>query len=220
MHVVAAHMFLFHGQAQNQPPAGMAHQDDTPMPNAPLTPDADNDAEGSPESLRAEPTSPVIDYSPATIPYSEAFENALMSAVLENGPVAPRTPLASIPVINPTTLPVPLDSALRTYASPIPGILLTHANGYHTGGPGPSPTSIDDFARKFIAEEGIVDREGLESAVRRGIEERMGTVRQRMKKREEAVRRNRGVERELEDLRVQRAAEVSVQEKLKLTLKR
>ncbi|KAF2449868.1 hypothetical protein P171DRAFT_480926 [Karstenula rhodostoma CBS 690.94] len=193
----------------------MAHQEDTPMPNAPLTPDADNDAEGSPESPCAEPTSPVIDYSPATIPYSEAFENALMSAVLENEPAAPRTPLPSIPMINPTTLPVPLDSALRTHASPIPGVLLTHANGYHTGGPGPSPTSVEEFARKFIAEEGIVDREGLESAVRRAIEERMGIVRERMEKREEAVKRNRGVQKQLEDLRVQRAAEVSVQMKLK-----
>ncbi|KAF9741596.1 hypothetical protein PMIN01_01135 [Paraphaeosphaeria minitans] len=194
----------------------MAHQEDTPMPNAPLTPDADNDAEGSPESPRAEPTSPVIDYSPAAIPYSEAFENALMSAILENDHSAPRTPLPSIPVINPTTLPVPLDSALRTYASPIPGVFLTHENGYHTGGPGPIPTSIVEFARKFIADEGIVDREGLESAVRRAIEDRMGIVRKRMEKREEAVRRNKGVERGLEDLRVQRAAEVSVQEKLKL----
>lgn len=209
-------MFLFQGQTQKQPLASMAHQEDTPMPNAPLTPDADNDAEGSPESPRAELTSPVIDYSPATIPYSEAFENALMSAVVENEPVAPRTPLSSIPVINPTTLPVPLDSPLRTYASPIPGVLLTHKNGYHTGGPGPSPTSIEEFARKFIAEEGIVDRQSLESAVQRAIEERMGDVRRRMEKREEAFRKNRAVERELEDLRVQRAAEVSVQEKLKL----
>lgn len=194
----------------------MAQQEDTPVPNAPLTPDADNDADGSPDnSPRIEPTSPVIDYSPATVPYNEAFENALMSAILDAETTAPRTPLPTIPVINPTTLPVPLDSQLRTHASPIPGVLLTHTNGYHTGGPGPSPTSIEEFARRFIAEEGVVDREGLESAVRRAIEERLDVARERMKERKEAVRKNKGVERELEDLRVQRAAEVSVQEKLK-----
>ena len=192
----------------------MAHQEDTIMTNAPLTPDAD--ADGSPDnSPKAEPTSPVIDYSPATVPYNEAFENSLMDAVLSGTPATPRTPLPSIPVISPTTLPVPLTSTLRTYPSPIPGVLLTHANGYHTGGPGPSPSSTEDFARRFIEEEGIVDKEGLERAVSRAIEERMEVVRSRMKERSEAAKKNRGVERELEDLRVQRAAEVSVQEKLK-----
>ena len=192
----------------------MVHQEDTVMGNAPLTPDAD--ADGSPESSpKAEPTSPVIDYSPAAVPYNEAFENSVMDAVLSSDPIAPRTPLSSIPVINPTTLPVPLNSPLRTYASPIPGVLLTHTNGYHTGGPGPSPSTVDDFARRFIEEEGVVDREGLESAVRKAIEERMEIVRSRMNERSEAVRKNKAVERELEDLRVQRAAEVSVQEKLK-----
>lgn len=61
----------------------------------------------------------------------------------------------------------------------------------------------------------MVDKEGLERAVNRAIEERMEVVRSRMRERSEAVKKNRGVERELEDLRVQRAAEVSVQEKLK-----
>lgn len=183
-------------------------QEDTNMTNAPPTPDEDVDADG-------ELTSPVIDYSPATVTYNEQFENALMTAVLSSETPTPRSPLPETPIVNPTLLPVPLTSSLRTYASPIPGVLLTHQNGYHTGGPGPSPGSIDDFAKKFIEEEGIVDKEGLEAAVKRAIEERLGVVRERMKEREEAVKRNKGVERELEDLRVQRAAEVSVQEKLK-----
>lgn len=192
----------------------MAHQEDTVMTNAPLTPDAD--ADGSPESSpKAEPTSPVIDYSPATVPYNEAFENALMDTILSSAFVHPRTPLPSIPVINPTTLPIPLNSHLRTQASPIPGVLLTHVNGYHTGGPGPSPSSIEDFAKRFIEEEGVVDKNGLESAVRRAIEDRMREVKTRLIERSEAVKKNRGVERELEDLKVQRAAELSVQEKLK-----
>ena len=194
----------------------MAHQSDAQMPNAPLTPTPDADAEGSPESSPiAGPTSPVIDYSPATIPYNEAFENEVMDAILKGDHATPRTPPSSIPVINPTTLPVPLNSTLRTHASPIPGVLLTHANGYYTGGPGPSPSTIDEFARRFIHQEGVVDKEGLEGAVRRAIEERLEVVRGRMEERKEALERNRGVERELETLRVVREAEVGVQEKVK-----
>lgn len=177
------------------------------MANAPLTPGEDADPD---------PTSPVIDYSPATVTYDEAFENSLMQAVLyspENIP--PRTPLPETPVINPTTLPVPLNSPLRTHASLIPGVLLTHPNGYHTGGPGPSPSTVADFAKRFIEEHGIEDAGQLERVVEEKIREKMELVRERMRDREESVKRNRAVERELEDLNVQRALELSVAEKIK-----
>lgn len=181
-------------------------QEDTVMSNAPLTPGEEADAE---------PTSPVIDFSPATVAYDEAFENELMTAILYSSGTAPRTPLDSTPIINPTMLPTPLSSHLRTHQSPIPGVLLTHANGYHTGGPGPSPSTVAEFARKFISEHGIEDAGQLERIVEEKIKEKMELVKERMRDREEAVNRNRGVERELEELQMQRAAELSVAEKLK-----
>ncbi|PVI02923.1 hypothetical protein DM02DRAFT_274582 [Periconia macrospinosa] len=179
------------------------------MTNAPLTP-GDDEPEPEPE-----PTSPVVDYSPATVAYNEAFENALMNAILYGSSAAPRTPLSSTPVINPTSLPLPLSSPLRTYSSSLPGVLLTHPNGYYTGGPGPNPSTVAEFARKFIAEHGIEDAGQLERVVEEKIKEKMEEVRERMRDREDAVNKNRGVERELEDLRMQRAAELRVAEKIK-----
>jgi len=181
-------------------------QEDIIMANAPLTPS---------EDAEPEPTSPVIDYSPATVSYDETFENLLMTAILSSPLETPRTPLESIPIVNPTTLPIPLASSMRTYPSPIPGVLLTHKNGYHTGGPGPSPTTMAEFARKFVEEEGIVDEESLQRAVEKAIAEKLEIARERMTKRQEAVSKNKAVERELEDLKAQRGLELAVAEKIK-----
>ncbi|ORY02285.1 hypothetical protein BCR34DRAFT_605636 [Clohesyomyces aquaticus] len=177
---------------------------DTLMSNAPPTPGED-----------PEPTSPTIDYSPATVPYNEAFENRLMQTILyppENPPNLKSSD--ENPHIAPTTLPVPLDSPLRIHPSPIPGILLTHPHGYHTGGPGPAPSAIDEFAKKFIEEHGIEDAGQLERVVEEKIREKMEVVRERMREREEAVKKNESVARQLEDLEVQRSAEVKVVEML------
>ena len=135
-------------------------QEDQIMTDAPLTPGE-------------EPSSPIIDYSPAKVPYNEAFENELMNAMLYASPSDARTPLSSTPLINPTTLPVPLSSELRTYASPLPGVLLTHPNGYYTGGPGPNPSTVAEYAKKFIEENGIEDAGQLERVVEEKIREKL-----------------------------------------------
>ncbi|CAI6333840.1 unnamed protein product [Periconia digitata] len=182
-------------------------ENDQIMANTPLTP-----VEDEPEP---EPTSPVVEYSPASVAYNEAFENSLMHAILYESELAPRTPLPSTPVINPTSLPIPLSSPLRTHPSSIPGVLLTHPKGYYTGGPGPNPSTVTEFARKFIAEYGIEDAGQLERVVEEKMKEKMEEVRERMRDREEAVNKNRSVERELENLKMQRAAELRVAEKIK-----
>ncbi|KAF1945735.1 hypothetical protein EJ02DRAFT_451151 [Clathrospora elynae] len=181
--------------------------DDTIMSNAPLTP-------------RDEPelTSPMIDFSPATVPYDETFENNLMDLILNPPPPthnSHRTPSRETPMISASQLPIPLSSHLRTHPSPIPGLYVTNVNGYHTGGPGPSPHTIQDFADRFIEEHGIEDAGQLERVAEEVVKRKMEEVRERMEKRREVVDRNRGIERELEDLRLQRAAEMRVMEKLK-----
>ncbi|KAF2745298.1 hypothetical protein M011DRAFT_143011 [Sporormia fimetaria CBS 119925] len=174
------------------------------MPHAPPTPGED-----------VELTSPAVDYSPATVPYNEAFENELMNAILHPSPdTRSRTP-HSPPLINPTTLPIPLDSPLRVHPSPIPGVLLTHVNGYHTGGPGPAPTTVSQFAERFIEENGIQDAEQLERVVSEKVAGLLDTVKERMREREEAVRKNGEIRRQLEDLEVMRMTELRVQEKIK-----
>lgn len=173
--------------------------------SAPLTPAED-----------PEPTSPVIDYSPATVSYNEAFENDLMRKILHGSSSPPRNgPSEETHHISPTSLPLPLSSALRTHPSPIPGVYLTHPNGYHTGGPGPSPNTVADFAQVFIEEHGIQDAAHLEKAKAEKIEELMDTARKIAREREQAVKKNETINRQLEDLEVQRKAEVRVEEKIK-----
>jgi hypothetical protein len=206
------------------------------MSNGPLTPseDADHDmdadfpdhnAHTSPQpQTGVNETSEPDPYSPHSVPYNEAFENALMTAILHpenaisNNSAHPKTP-TSPPDIAISDLPLPLTSPLRTHPSPIsPSILLTHANGYHTGGPGPSssfPHTLSKFANQFISEHGIRDAGQLERAVEARIESLMGEVRERMREREEAVRRNEEVRKELSDLDGLRCTEVRVQEKIK-----
>jgi hypothetical protein len=177
---------------------------DTLMSNAPPTPGEDNDN-----------TSPTIDYSPATVPYNEDFENKLMKAILypSNNASGQKSSDETL-LIPPSALPVPLNSPLRSHPSPIPGLLLTHPHGYHTGGPGPAPSTLDEFAKQFIEEHSIEDAGQLERVVEEKIREKMEIVRERMREREEAVKKNESVNRQLEDLEVQRSAEVKVVEML------
>jgi hypothetical protein len=179
--------------------------EDTIMGNVPLTP-------------RDEPelTSPMVDFSPSTVPYDESFENSLMEIVL-NPPSqsSPRKPSDDIPTISASQLPIPLSSNLRTHASAIPGLFVTHKNGYHTGGPGPSPHTIEEFADRFIREHGIEDAGQLERVVEDVVRHKLEEAKRRMEKRKELVEKNRSIERELEDLRLQRSAELRVMERVK-----
>jgi len=178
---------------------------DTIMGNAPLTP-------------RDEPelTSPMVDFSPFTVQYDEAFENSLMEIILNPPPQpSPRKPSDEIPTISASQLPISLSSHLRTHPSAVPGLYMTHQNGYHTGGPGPSPHTIEEFADRFIREHGIEDAGQLERVVEDVVRHKLEEAKQRMEKRKELVEKNRGIERELEDLRLQRSAELRVMERVK-----
>jgi hypothetical protein len=168
--------------------------------------------------LSSSPTSPVIEYSPHTVPYNEEFENDIMNVILHapSNP-SPRRKNEDTPMISASDLPIPLSSHLRTHPSPIPGLFLTHEHGYHTGGIGPSAHIVNEFAQRFIAERdiGAGDVRALEQAVREEIQGKLEEVKTRMRKREEAVERNDKVQRELEDLRLQRQAELRVLERMK-----
>jgi hypothetical protein len=94
---------------------------------------------------------------------------------------------------------------------------LTHANGYHTGGPGPTTETVRAFAEKVMSEHGVRDGdvEELRRVAQVLMEEKKAELRERMAEREKAVKRNREIEDELEKLRLQRDAEVRVLEKMK-----
>ncbi|RMZ66508.1 hypothetical protein GMOD_00001847 [Pyrenophora seminiperda CCB06] len=179
---------------------------DTVMSNAPLTP-------------RDEPelTSPMVDFSPATVPYDESFENNLMDLILNPPPQQPepRKQTQDVPTISASQLPISLSSNLRTHPSAIPGLYLTHVNGYHTGGPGPAPQRVQEYADRFIQQHGIEDAGQLERVVEDKIRIKLQEAKERMGKRKEIAEKNRGIERELENLRLQRSAELRVMERVK-----
>lgn len=189
---------------------------DTPMFNAPLTP-IDSASPTSPQ-----PQQPIVDFSPQTVPYDESFENSVMEVIL-NPPTHSINPPAhdgatnDPPIIPAAHLPIPLTSPLRTHPSPLPGLNLTHLNGYHTGGPGPSTPTIQAFAEKVAAEHGadVTDAEAMKKVARTLLDGKMGELKERMGRREDAVKRNKDVDEELEKLRLQRDAEVRVLERLK-----
>ncbi|KAH8719216.1 hypothetical protein GQ44DRAFT_730130 [Phaeosphaeriaceae sp. PMI808] len=184
---------------------------DTPMSNAPLTPIESASPSSIPQSQ------PTVDFSPATVPYNEDFENALMDLILHPPSPLPNPPPAqdTTPMIPASQLPIPVSSPLRTHTSPIPGLHLTHANGYHTGGPGPAPETIRAFADKFISEHGIRDVDELRRVIGEEMSARKAQAKSRMLERERALTRNKEVEDELSKLRLQREDEVRVLEKMK-----
>lgn len=175
------------------------------MGNTPLTPANDTDL-----------TSPAVDSSPDTVPYNEAFENDLMDLIL-HPPTAPTQPTSSLDtqIIAANQLPIPITSHLRTYPSPIPGLYVTQPNGYHTGGPGPSSHTVNKFAERFIREHDVDDAGQLERVVEALVKRKIEEARERMVARSDAVEKNRAIDRELEDLRLQRSAELRVMERVK-----
>jgi DNA-binding transcriptional regulator YdaS (Cro superfamily) len=76
---------------------------------------------------------------------------------------------------------------------------------------------VSEFAQRFIGEREIApgDVRALERAVEAEVKGRLEEVRSRMTRREKAVRENERVRRELEDLRLQRQAELRVLERMK-----
>lgn len=161
-------------------------------------------------------TIPDSNYPPRNLPYSESFENEFMKTILY--PPAPTTrlpPASPSLLVQPSALPLPLTSPLRTHPSPFPGVHLTHPGGYHTGGPGPSASVVAAFAKRFIHEQGIRSEAELERRVQEAVQRRMGEVRERMGRREEAIKRNEGVRREIRLLEAQRRTEERVEERIR-----
>lgn len=116
---------------------------------------------------------------------------------------------ATLPQIAFSELPLPLSDSRRIYASPVPGINLTHPGGYLEGGPGIAPAD-DEFARHFIAENNIRTAEELEAAVQREISANVELLRQRMWNRAEAKERNKRIGKEIATLTDQMDLETKV----------
>ncbi|KAI5202179.1 hypothetical protein AUEXF2481DRAFT_7754 [Aureobasidium subglaciale EXF-2481] len=181
-------------------------------------------------------------YQPRQIPYSAHFENALHH-ILEYPPRSrdgifiipndsseqPKQGVSvrardvdptSLPQVTLQHLPLSIHDPRRIFASPVPGIRLTHPGGYLEGGPGPSPEDQRSWARDFVAREGVVGQEGLGMAVQHHMQQNMALAKERMRARYDAQQQNARVEKEIKTLMDQREMEVKIETRMKEDAKR
>lgn len=177
---------------------------------------------------------------PNSLPYSEEFENDLMNLILH-----PDSPISKPAVERAVDaeFPVPLYSPARTVGTggvlhpelPIP---LTHMGGWWTGGPGPGTSSAGpaadappppsqeevDAQRAFVNDfiqtnlprlNARTTPATVEGKIAEEVERLVSDVKERMHRREEAVKNNERVEKELEMLKLQRETEKRVWERMR-----
>ncbi|GAB7346430.1 hypothetical protein MBLNU457_5127t1 [Dothideomycetes sp. NU457] len=192
------------------------------MSQAPTTPKSNTDEDGNYAS-----------WLPRDISYNVTFENSVCDILTSSDPSQKPTGLriladdateqsipgvalrmrdidtSTLPIIPLESLPLDLSDPRRKYASPIPGINLTHPFGYLEGGPGIAP-SDDEFARHFIHEHKIRGPEALKRTVEQELEANMELARERMRARKEAREKNERIEREIKSLGEQIEMEIKV----------
>lgn len=176
---------------------------------------------------------------PSDVPYSEEFENDLMKLILRGEEAAPKSAVDHAADIN---FPIPLYSPARTASGggvlhaelPVP---LTHLGGWWTGGPGPGTSAgaatdppSDQSSEEIEAQRAFVNdfiqthlprlnsrtsTATVDAKITEEVERLINEVKDRMRKREEAVKNNEKVKKELEMLRLQRETEKKVWERMR-----
>ncbi|EME50109.1 hypothetical protein DOTSEDRAFT_68844 [Dothistroma septosporum NZE10] len=175
-------------------------------------------------------------YVPHDLKYSAVFEDDIMQAVLDppstdNGiriipedsnemPVegisikAKAISLQSLPTIAEDELPLALGDARRIFASHVPGIRLTHPGGYLEGGPGLDP-DMDTFPEDFLNNNSVAtNATSLHAAVRKDINASKEMLYDRMRKRQDGIKHNERIERELRKMQEEHAMEMNIHRKM------
>lgn len=182
-------------------------------------------------------TATYASYVPHDLKYSATFEDTLMDAVLSSDSqdqglrIVPHDSdeqaaegqsvraadidFASLPQITEEELPLPLDDPRRIYASPIPGVKLTHPGGYLEGGPGLDP-EMDTFPDDFFTNlyPSISAPGELDDAVKREVEKGVELLKQRLEARRQGKEKNERIEKELRTLTDQHQMELKIQSRI------
>lgn len=198
--------------------------DEPPPPGAPTPPQEE------------QPNGAYASYLPHDLKYSADFEDAVMHVVLnppqqsdgiriipEDSSEIPvqgisvkedAISLQSLPQILEEELPLPLDDPRRIFASPIPGIKLTHPGGYFEGGPGLDP-NLDNFPEHFFGSNpSAVNSATLRAAIDKEIDLHHEELRVRLSERRRAKDRNEQIERDLRNMREEHSMELKINRKL------
>jgi hypothetical protein len=109
-------------------------------------------------------------------------------------------------------LPLPLDHPLRVYRSSVPGIRLTHPGGELEGGEGPGMSTSEraSFARELIEDNRLRSATQFWRIVENEKREALKELEEKMRARQDAIRKNELLESQLDVLKEQRDIEVRV----------
>jgi hypothetical protein len=185
-----------------------------------------------------QPANTYASYVPHDLAYNADFEDSLIAPVL-NGPrgdgsihpeagirVIPpdssEAPVSgvsirasdispeSLPTITETDLPLALNDSRRKFASPLPGVLLTHPSGYLEGGPPLNP-SMDTFAEDFLSHHPSVSSpEDLRRAVQKEIDTHVEVLKERLSARKKGKEENERLAKELKTMTDQHDMELKI----------
>ncbi|THX57609.1 hypothetical protein D6D06_03610 [Aureobasidium pullulans] len=121
----------------------------------------------------------------------------------------------NLPHITLQQLPLSVHDPRRIFASPVPGIRLTHPGGWLEGGEGPSGEEQRAWAREFVEANNISGEQELGIAVQHHMQQNVELAKERMRARYEAQQQNVRVEKEIKTLMDQREMEVKIETRMK-----
>lgn len=191
-------------------------------------------------SLPTEETAPdyqYVSYLPSEIAYNEQYQNDISRIIVnpdaqtDNGirvipagsDEVPKEGVSvreadilpsSLPRILKDELPLPLSDPRRIYASLVPGVKLTHPNGYYEGGPGMDPKR-DTFAKDYLSHNSDI-RSGadLETAKNRDIAAELENAKLAAQKRLKAIEHNENIRKQIQALEAQHDMELKLQKRM------
>jgi hypothetical protein len=121
---------------------------------------------------------------------------------------------SSLPKISKDELPLPLSDPRRIYASLVPGVKLTHPNGYYEGGPGLDPKA-DTFAKDYLSRNSdIRTAADLEAAKQRDIAASLEEAKQSAQRRLAAIEHNENTHKKIRALEAQHDMELKLQKRM------
>ncbi|KAK4900970.1 hypothetical protein LTR27_002153 [Elasticomyces elasticus] len=158
-------------------------------------------------------------YVPHDLIYNADFEDSLMRAALD--PDAKRDGIRIIPSGSTERaqeaedeLPLPLNDSRRIYASPVPGVKLTHPGGYIEGGPGLAP-NMDTFPDDYFQNNPeITSADEFRKARTKEVDASIELLKERLRARQRAKEKNEQIEKQLQTLREEHDMELRVHNKM------
>lgn len=140
-----------------------------------------------------------------------------MSRIISDPP-STRKPRALDPPPHFDTLPVALDSPLRTYNSAITGLYLTHPGGWLEGG-FPTDAEVNSFEQRYVEEFQRTQPKSTTTVLKRRIKDDIARAREeleeRMRERSDALEENKKLDEEISRLEMERSMERKVEEKMR-----